>query len=394
MTEPRKSTKPAKPSKPAEPTPRKTKAQLTSERRRRNYLVFSLVMVGVLTLSALAPLFTRNLQFEEPQIPPTATTPPVLPTPISDLSTIRFDTAAVSVSGLYSVAVPTGWEVGTNIVQLNEAQLTQRNGAASSVIEARIIQPETPLTSVDELPTFFNDAWLRSSWRDYTSWNKTGETVVDDRYVADFLLTRLGSQFIARQEAWTDGRWLYVVRVVTLPNASDMLRHLLNGVRASLRVNPHQVDVPFDWQGHFDPTHEYLIRFPSSWRVTDAANGQPTSLAGEGATIRIDTVAANVASAEDAQQWVEATYGATVTSVEPVERGDAAGFAVAYQLPTLDGDTTSGYAVLLNNGQNLSVADLRFNQPNVDLNATVEGFETWQQIMNSFSLWRLAATAA
>jgi hypothetical protein len=389
MTEPRKSAK-----KTAEPTPRKTKAQLASERRRRNYLVFSLVMVGVLSLSALAPLFTSNIQPDQPQIQPTATTPPVLPTPISDLSTIRFDNMAVSVSGLYSVAVPTGWEIGTNIVQLNEAQLTQRNGAASSVIEARVIQPETPITSVEELPTFFNDAWLRSSWRDYTSWNKTGETVVEDRYVADFLLTRLGSQFIARQEAWTDGRWLYVVRVVTLPNASDMLRYLLNGVRQSLRVNPQIIDVPFDWQGHFDPSHEYLIRFPSTWRVTDAANGQPTSLAGEGATIRIDTVTAAVDSAEVAQQWVETTYGATVTSVEPVERGGAAGFAVAYQLPTLDGDTTSGYAVLLTNGDNVSVADLRFSQPNVDLNSEVEGFETWQQIMNSFSIWRLTSTAA
>ncbi|MFQ3660642.1 MAG: hypothetical protein SNJ54_16985 [Anaerolineae bacterium] len=389
MTEPRKSAK-----KTAEPTPRKTKAQLASERRRRNYLVFSLVMVGVLSLSALAPLFTSNIQPDQPQIQPTATTPPVLPTPISDLSTIRFDNMAVSVSGLYSVAVPTGWEIGTNIVQLNEAQLTQRNGAASSVIEARVIQPETPITSVEELPTFFNDAWLRSSWRDYTSWNKTGETVVEDRYVADFLLTRLGSQFIARQEAWTDGRWLYVVRVVTLPNASDMLRYLLNGVRQSLRVNPQIIDVPFDWQGHFDPSHEYLIRFPSTWRVTDAANGQPTSLAGEGATIRIDTVTAAVDSAEAAQQWVETTYGAAVTSVEPVERGGAAGFAVAYQLPTLDGDTTSGYAVLLRNGDNVSVADLRFSQPNVDLNSEVEGFETWQQIMNSFSIWRLTSTAA
>lgn len=387
MTEPRKSAK------PAEPTPRKTKAQLASERRRRNYLVFSLVMVAVLSLSALAPLFTSNIQPEQPQIQPTATTPPVLPTPISDLSTIRFDNAAVSVSGLFSVAVPTGWEIGTNIVQLNEAQLTQRNGAASSVIEARVIQPETPITSVDELPTFFNDAWLRSSWRDYTSWNKTGETVVDGRYVADFLLTRLGSQFIARQEAWTDGRWLYVVRVVTLPNASDMLRHLLNGVRQSLRVNPQIIDVPFDWQGHFDPSNEYLIRFPSTWRVTDAASGQPTSLAGEGATIRIDTVTAAVDSAEAAQQWVETTYGATVTSVEPVERGEATGFAVAYQLPTLDGDTTSGYAVLLRNGDNVSVAELRFSQPNVDLNGEAEGFETWQQIMNSFSIWRLTSTA-
>jgi len=388
MTEPRKTAK------PAEPAPRKTKAQLAAERRRRNYLVFSLVMVAVLSLSALAPLFTSNLQLEQPQAQPTATTPPVLPTPISDLSTIRFDSAVVSVSGLFSVALPTGWEVGTNSVQLNEAQLTQRNANAISVIEARLIQPETPLTTLEELSAYFSDAWLRSSWRDYTTWNKTGETILENRYVSDFLLTRLGSQFIARQEAWTDGRWLYVVRVVTPPNASEMLRYLLNGVRESLRVNQQAADFPFDWQGHFDPVHEYLIRFPSSWSVTDAALGQPTSLAGEGATIRIDTLPVSVASAEEAEQWVTSTYGAAVTSVTAVERGGVPGFAVAYQLPDIDGGSSSGYAVLLANGEGMSVADLRFSQPNVDLNEAAEGFTTWKQIMDSFSLWRINAAVA
>jgi hypothetical protein len=377
-----------KTSKPVTPQqPQKSRSQLRSERRNRNYVIFCIVMVVVLGLSAFAPLIpTNNTQTA---VPPTPTQPPVIPTPIADLSSISFDNRVVSESGLFSVAVPTGWEVGSNIGTTNEAQMTQRNASASSVIETRVILPTEPITDIAGVQSYFNDAWLQSSWRDYTSWNKSGDEVVGDNYIADFSLARTGSDFIARQEAWTDGTWLYMVRVVTPTNASDMLKYILEGVKASLTPNTQFVGSPFDWKSYFDTTNKYLIRFPQTWAVTDSASGKPTSLAGEGATIRIETVAATVADADAASAWVESTYGATVTSVEPVERFGNTGFAVAYQVPNVDGGSSSGYAVILNNGDQVSVADLRFAAANVDLN-TVEAdsqYSPWKAILDTFGIF-------
>jgi hypothetical protein len=97
---------------------------------------------------------------------------------------------------------------------------------------------------------------------------------------------------------------------------------------------------------------------------------------------------------------------ATVLSVAPVERGDAAGFSVAYAYTTADGDPQSGLTVLLNADNGLHVANLRFAGANVDLNAlesadpapettaeaTAEAVavaspdEVRAQVMNTFSL--------
>ncbi len=368
--------------------PQKTRSQLKSERRNRNYVIFCIVMVVVLGLSAFAPLIPNN-QNTQTAVPPTPTEPPVIPTPISDLSSLSFDNRVVSESGLFSVAVPTGWEVGSNVGTTNEAQMTQRNANANSVIETRVILPPVPITDIAGVEAYFNDSWLQSSWRDYTTWNKSGDEVVGDNYIADFSLERTGTEFIGRQEAWTDGTWLYMVRVVTPTNASDMLIYILNGVKQSLTPNTQFVGSPFDWKSYFDTTYKYLIRFPQTWAVTDSASGKPTSLAGDGATIRVETIAAIVADADAAQAWVETTYGATVTSVEPVERFGNTGFAVAYQVPNVDGGTSSGYAVLLANGDQVSVADLRLPAANVDLNiiAADSQYSSWKAILDTFGIF-------
>lgn len=379
----------AQPSKPVPTAPRKTKSQIAAESRRRNYIIFSLVMVGVLGFSALAPLVTSGIRQQQPVIEPTGTPAPIVPTPIADLSSIGFDSVTMSESGLFSVAVPTGWEVGTNVAQGNEAQMTQRNANAGSVIETRVIQPQPAITDIAGVQAFFTDAWLRSSWRDYSSWNKAGDQVVGDHYITDFVLERLGNQYVARQEAWSDGTWLYLVRVVTPSNASDMLKYVLTGVRDSLIPNREFVGAPFEWQSHFDSVNHTLLRFPETWTVTDTAPGQPTSLQSDSATVLIEAISATVADADAASQWVAAAYGATVTSSEAVDHFGTPAFAVAYQVPSVDGGTTSGYAVLLPDGDTLNVADLRFPDANVDLNTASAdgGYGPWKQMMASFSLF-------
>jgi hypothetical protein len=365
------------------------KRMTAAERRRRQYIVFSVVMVAVLSLSALAPIFTSGIVEPTPVTPTTPTPVPVIPTPISDLSSISFENQVVSSTGLFSVAVPTGWEVGTNTATPTEAQLTQRNTPAESVIETRVILPPAPVSDVEGVRAFFDDAWLASSWRDYTSWDKASDSVVGDSYVADFNLRRTTRNFIARQEAWTDGTWIYMVRVVTPPNAPEQLKYVLDGVRRSLVANTQFEGAPFNWSSYFDTTNKYLIRFPTSWAVTDSASGAPTSLAGDGASLRIETMAVALADTTAAETWVTETYGATIVSSQAVDRFGTPGFAVAYQVPDADGGTVSGYAVILVEGERVHVADLRMPGAGIDLNAEddAQQYGTWKQIMDSFGLF-------
>jgi hypothetical protein len=365
------------------------KRMTAAERRRRQYIVFSIVMVGVLSLSALAPIFTSGITAPTPATPTTPTPAPVIPTPIADLASITFENQVVSSTGLFSVAVPTGWEVGTNTSTPTEAQLTQRNTPAESVIETRVILPPTPVSDVEGVRAFFDDTWLASSWRDYTSWDKASDAVDGDRYIADFNLRRTNRNFIARQEAWTDGTWIYMVRVVTPPNAPEQLKYVLDGVRRSLVANTQFEGAPFNWSSYFDTTNKYLIRYPSSWAVTDSASGAPTSLAGDGASLRIETMDAGVADVAAAEAWVAQTYGATIISAQAIDRFGTPGFAVAYETQDADGGAISGYVVMLVEGDRVHVADLRMPGAGIDLNAEddAQQYSTWKQIMDSFGLF-------
>jgi hypothetical protein len=362
-----------------------------TERRNRLYVGMSAVLVFVIAFSSLASLFVQNQQ--APTIPPTATPTPVVPTPVADLNTIGFDSQVLAQSGLFSVAVPTGWSVSTNNATINESQLSLRNEAAQSVIEARVIAPTTPITDVAGVQAFFTNDWLRQSWQGYAIsddiLNRASREVQGDDFIMDFGLKQGQRDFIARQVAWADGDWLYVVRVVTPPNANAQLLYLLENVRNSLKPNKQLVGQPFDWSSYFDSTNKYLVRYPSNWQVTDSAVGAPTSLAGDNATLRIETIATTVADEATATSWVESTYGASVTSVQAVEQFGATGFGVAYQIPNIDGGSTSGYAVLLNGEGNVSVADLRIPTANIDLNdeATAQQYSTFKSIVNSFGIF-------
>ena len=81
-----------------------------------------------------------------------------------------------------------------------------------------------------------------------------------------------------------------------------------------------------------------------------SAPGRPTSITGEGAALRVESDAGTIIDGEEAASaWVEnLRSGTNVLSVEAVSRDGTDGYAVAYSYQTLDGDTQSGLAVLLN----------------------------------------------
>jgi hypothetical protein len=216
----------------------------------------------------------------------------------------------------------------------------------------------------------------------------------------DFALTAQGQQYVSRQLAWTDGEWLYSVRVVTPDNATDALRHVLNGVAGSLTPIKAFASTPFGWSAYHDPLSNHIVRFPSAWTVADSAAGRPASISGPNSVaLRVEAQAgASVADAAAARAWVEAARpGASVLNVVPVSREGGDGFAVAYRFTNADGEAQSALAVLLNGTDGaLHSANLRFLGDGVDL-TTEEGRAAQPelaQVMDTFLvLPPLAATA-
>jgi hypothetical protein len=107
------------------------------------------------------------------------------------------------------------------------------------------------------------------------------------------------------------------------------------------------------------------------------------------ASLRVESQAGTALDTQDsASTWVEDLRpGTQILSVEPVNRDETDGYSVAYSFKTVDGDSESGLAVLLNGPDDtLHVANLRFLANNVDLNAPEvdTSFQDMAEVMQSF----------
>lgn len=345
---------------------------------RRFTVVFGITMAAVMALSLLLPAIapqTQQLPVEQPTVAPAPTFPP----PPADLTTITFDQRYLHPSGLYTVAEPTGWFAVQPATTLTTARIAMSNLDAQSIIQVDVesLAPAegADAATLDEVDARYTAAVLGSSWSQYSSWEETGaRRRENDRLIIDFLLTLQRQTYVARQISWTDGEWLYSVRVVAPENAAEMLRYLANNVADS--IEPNKIfDSPFDWESHYDTEASHIIRFPPAWNLADSAPGRPSSIAGtDGEGLIVEAREATIADAAEATAFVEAARpNATVGSVEPVTRELGEGFAVSYSYRTLDGDPYSGLTVLLNGPEGrLHIADLTFPGAGIDLNAPAE----------------------
>jgi hypothetical protein len=346
--------------------------------------------------SVILPLLSQNLQQSAPAERPTETPAPTAPAP-PDTSTISFDEIHLHSSGLFTVAVPTGWTVSNEFSTDAEAQLTMQNPRALSVLEVRVLAPaeDVELDSVNNLGAQFTEDWLRSSWRQYNSWREDTREVVNDELIIDFNLSRSGQNYVARQIASTDGTWIYVVRVVMPSNASEAMRYVLENEDASLKPIERYLGEALAWNGYFDNSASHLIRFPSTWAVTDSADGVPASIAGEDVQMRVET-ATGIDSSDAASAYVAALHtGTEVQSVEAVEQYGLSGYRVSYTVPTLDGPTESGIALILNDESGVAhVANaLLTDVQNSDLNSvdlaaedTAQSIKDVREALDTFSL--------
>lgn len=371
----------------------------TSSTMKRLTVVFGISMAAVMALSVILPTLGRNAATTETRAQPTAAPIPTFPPP-PDPATISFDSIYLHPSGLYSVAQPTGWVAAPPETTATSARATFTNPGAQSIVQVDVetLLRAEPVT-LDDVDARYTQSWLASSWSNYRTWRETGDRVrtPDGKLQMDFALTAQNQQFVSRQLAWTDGEWLYSVRVVTPDNATDALRHVLDGVARSIAPNKVFAGTPFGWSAYHDSVYNHIVRFPTTWTVADAADGRPASISGpNGSALRVEAQPGrSAADPAAARAWVAAARpGAEVLNVVPVSRGEADGFAVSYRFTNADGEAQSGLAVLLNGADGaLHTANLRFLANGLDL-TTEEGRAAQPelaQIMDTFVVLGAAA---
>lgn len=341
---------------------------------KRFSYIFGISMAVIMVLTLILPALSPQ-QAVPTVAPATPTEVPPLPTPLP-ATALTFEGRYLHPSGLFTVAEPVGWLPSQPETTDQNARAVFVNNAAQSIIQVDVqdlVTDNDEGITLDQVDALFSQAWLAETWRSYSSWQESSRELDEDKLIIDFELSANNQQYVARQESWTDGDWVYSVRVVTPANATDMLLALLEGEVASLQPEKAFSGLPFSWNAYFDPTDTHIIRYPSTWSVEDAAPGQPASIGDAANTsLRVEAHAETVIDSEEsASAWVESLRPSTeILSVQPVERADASGFAVAYSTRTVDGDSESGLAVLLNGeDQRLHTANLRFPAAAVDLNA-------------------------
>lgn len=371
-------------------------------KRKRSSQRFAQIMgIGLaiaMGASLLLPLFSMNTPTNNTQ-PPTTAPEPTVPTP-PDTATITFDETYLHPSALFTVAVPSGWSPENDFSTTGEAQVTMRNPDILSVVEVRVLRPVQGVELTTEgISDFFSNDWLASSWREYTSWRETERRTEDDQLIIDFNLSRASQDYIARQISYTDGTWIYSARTVTPSNAPQVLRHVLDNVIDSFQPVERYIGAPMEWQSYFDSETNVVLRYPGTWTVADSAPGAPTSITGDAAQLRFETLDETLGSEDAAQEYVAGLRSnLDVQSVETVEQGDLSGYTVSYTLTTLDGATQSGIVQILNGDatyvMNLLLADAEVEDLNtVDAEANPQLANTLS-LLDSFAILPELASAA
>lgn len=319
-------------------------------------IFLSIIMVASLAL----PLLTQNVAAPPPQAQATNTPRPTAP-PVPETSNIGFSRVYLEPSGLFTSAIPTGFELTGETNNSGEVQVTMENSSSLSVVEMRVIRPtdQVSLDSPQSIGAQFTQQWLNQSWTGYRPWSEDQRVVQDDQLVMDFSLESGGQQYVARQVAFTDGTWIYAIRVVTPRNAAEVMQYILENQVASFDVIERYVGAPLQWEGYFDDTSNHLIRLPDGWTVVDAAEGAPASASGLGGQVRVQVTDTVIDSEQAATNYVTGLRSSiNVLSVEAVEQFGTSGFRVAYTIPTVDGPTQSGAVLLLTGPEQTHVANV------------------------------------
>ena len=350
-------------------------------------IVMTVAMVGSLIL----PMLSSQVGMTDPYSltpDPTPLPEPTLPPP-PDTAMIDFDSRYLHRSGLFTIGAPSGWSPQPGSSNEVELRASLSNTDVQSVVEVRISKNTEGISDAAGLDDYLDASWLRSTWTGYTRWDETSRAITDAGIVRiDFNLERGRTHLIARQESWLEGSDIFSVRVVTAENAAQELKFLLRGVAETIEWLPQYVGAPFAWDVYYDELDKHMLRFPSSWQVTDALPGLPATVLGDGLTLAVATFDVLLASEAEARAWLQDwRYGVEAQSLQAVEVAGADGYRISYRLRSLDGGVESGAVVALNGTDNrLHVANLRAADLDDDLLAATPEDYPWLAVLDSFRL--------
>ncbi len=374
---------------------------MSKKTTQRLYYYFAVFMAVLMVASLILPSISQNLTQQQQlnqaltPVPTTTPIPPTFPPPLTDFSGITFAEDYLHPSGLFYVNLPSGWTVSNTVNNTRQAQVSLNNPERVSVIEMYIERPSTPVTTPEEVSGLYTSGTLASGWRDYDSWREAGERrYVDDRVIIDFVLSDSGVDYFAQHSAWTDGTWVYVVRVVVPSNASDLMFWLTENMPNHFHVLEAYKGTPLGWTARYNQLTNTFIRYSNAWRILDGSVAQldrPITLGVDDATsIVINTTDGNIADEAAAREFVSGLRrNIEIVSVAETTRPGMSGFSVAYKFFTPDGEERNGLALLMNGEDGkLHTAIGRIASGGVDLNTDVARAQFFDFVtaMDSFSL--------
>ena len=260
---------------------------MSNDGSKRALTIISILMVIAIAGSAILPLFTNQSQVQTAE-PPTEQPRPTFPPPLTDFSSVKFDQDYLHPSGLFSIAEPTGWTTASPVSNPTGAEITMNNPTLLSVIQVSLQITTEPIDTLDKLDALYTTAALNESWSNYRrdaqtnlNYRETGRKRDNNQLTLDFELNNNRDQtFLARQVSWADGTWVYSVRVVMPEDAIDALKFMVDNLLPSLKSYKTAFEgTPADWTAYFDSTTNFVIRYPSTWRLEDGGPGRPAGSA-------------------------------------------------------------------------------------------------------------------
>ncbi|MFP4322601.1 MAG: hypothetical protein ACLFTK_09120 [Anaerolineales bacterium] len=373
----------------------------TYNRYRDPKFIFAATMAGILVFIFVVTLFavpTTQTITDDPLAQPFDTPAPTEfrpPTPNPDGPNLNFANTIVQNNGWFQITAPVDYRVQTNTVDASipQARVELRADQRLSVIDI-LMQFGVNYPSHEELAEqFFQDAYFISVWRDYERFTETSRSV-GESIVIDFELTTDQVDYLGRQIAWLDGDWLHMIRIVTPENNPALRDALAEGLPPSMISYPTQRGSELSWRSYDDQQQGFLIRHPG-WQEVSGGPGSPVILESTAPSARMllrqfDGV--SLASVDEAERFVRETLEpeAVALGAQITGTGQATdGYLVSYETRDNDGNLISGLASLLNKPTgDLAVADVQYNEPNVDLLTVSDAAEplTIRQVIDSFML--------
>jgi len=371
------------------------------------------IMLYVLSFMMIASLFTgfisnwaqqraaqREIEAAQRPTPVPTFLPPLDPV------TISYSRRVLQGNGLFSILVPEppDWvEISSTYEDpFRRGRIFMRDD--QHVIDAFVEEPTAPITDLEGLSQFFNSGTLNVSWRSYSAWKETNRILDTEQnlLVIDFEVTANNRTFVSRQISWLSEPYVNTVRVITPDNATDLLINMLDNLVPSLVTYTDLAQIPTSWKVYYDETHQHLIRYPSTWNVTDSADGAPATIEGEDAILRVERVEGAFADEADFTAYVETLpYFSSIQSVQNPEYPDGvAATSVTYLTQDADGNVGSGNALFVNYAEGWHLANLVMPNVEIDLHTELAEpasdapqadqdrytqYSTWNRLLDTFS---------